>query len=144
MNESSFWAYLKGVMAQCWEATRIETSTALGVPDVTYTIPQGHGWIELKYLQAFPKRATTAVRLAHFTDAQKNWMRQRGRLADAVWLFVRVGNEFFLFDWRQALECETWTAGEWRQQARGFWAGRLDPLAVFKVLKTGGVGEGRG
>lgn len=146
MNESSFWVYLKGLMKQRWDATRIESDTGAGIPDVSYGVPTGNGWIELKYLPAFPKKSSTPIKMSHFTSQQKMWLKRRGRIAGNVWLLVRVEDEFFLFDWQQALLCEAWNQNEWRFLAKGFWSGRIDPDGLYRILSGGcsnGLGEGK-
>ena len=44
-----------------------------GTPDVNYV----EGWIELKNLRSWPKRAATIVRIEHFTEQQRRFLRRR-------------------------------------------------------------------
>lgn len=137
MNEAAFWQHIRTKMRNCWDATRIESDTGLGIPDVSYGVPTGQGWIELKYLAGFPKREDSPVKMCHFTTQQKMWLKRRGRIAGNVWLFVRVADEFFLFDWRQAQTCEEWTANDWRKRSIGYWSGTLDASGLYRIILKG-------
>ena len=135
MNETTFWHYLRERMLGHWEADRIENLCGSGTPDVTFTVPSKHGWIELKYLENFPKRPTTKVKIACFTDQQKLWLTRRGRLAGDCWLFVRVGKEMFLFSWDQVYSVEEWTQAEWRDNACFMTrVGSFNGLKLYKTL----------
>jgi len=102
MDESTFWAYLRRGMKGYWHAQRHEDKLTLGIPDVSYGARKANGWIELKYLPAWPKQAKTEVKIEHYTTEQKRWLRNRGQYGGLCWLFLRVGDEFMLFDWQQA------------------------------------------
>ena len=63
---------------------RIETRTAVGVPDVAITTDRGHGWIELKVGHA----RDGMIDITTMTPQQYNWITQRGLRTGRVWVFV--------------------------------------------------------
>ncbi|MEE8389916.1 MAG: hypothetical protein V3S14_03845 [Anaerolineae bacterium] len=75
------------------DAVPIENPIGPGTPDVNYI----DGWIELKWLRSWPKRRDTIVRLPHFTQRQKRWLRRRHRRGGDAWLLLQVGKEWLLF-----------------------------------------------
>lgn len=131
MDESGFWEQLRSSMRGYWEAQRIESSTGEGIPDVFYTIPGQHGWIELKNLQAMPKRPTTPVKIRHFEALQKHWLAKHGKLGGNCWLLVKAAKEWFLFGYWQVYEVEEWTADEWREKAVLYMSMKFDSRLFF-------------
>ena len=78
-----------------FDAQPVENIGTIGCPDVECTL----GWIELKYLKAWPKRADTLVRFPIYTPQQRSWQRRRRRRGGNVWMLVKVGrNEWLLYD----------------------------------------------
>jgi hypothetical protein len=134
VKEAKLWEILRNGMRGRWHAVRIEDCLSEGVPDVSYGIPSAQGWIELKVLYAFPKRPDTKVKVDHWTSEQKLWMRSRGSISGDVWLFIAVDLEFFLFWWDRALQCENWTADEWRSRANGYWKDKIDFNDFYDTL----------
>lgn len=79
------------------DAHRIEVPTREGVPDVNYA----HGWIELKWLEAWPVRDDTLVRLPHFTQEQRDWLERRCVRGGRAYLLLQVETrplEWLLFN----------------------------------------------
>ena len=68
-----------------------------GVPDVAYAIPRSgwygaaSGWLELKYLPAWPQGALTPVRLPQLRAAQVRWLVDWSRAGGNADLLLRVG-----------------------------------------------------
>lgn len=144
MTETDFWSQIRDGMTGMWVADRIENECGgAGIPDVSFGVAGRNGWMELKYLQAFPRREGTLVRIDHYTIAQKKWLRRRGRVAGDCWLFVRVADEWFLFDWLRAQEVTEWTSGEWREKANGHWQGRMQWKELYALLRDGTFLVGR-
>jgi len=75
-----------------------EDALNAGVPDLSYSGHGRHGWIELKSLAAWPARETTIVRMARYSDSQRNWLRLRWEAAGYTWMLLRVGRAHLLFD----------------------------------------------
>lgn len=73
----------------------IECTIKAGVPDLNYCC----GWIELKYLAAWPARNDTVVRLRHYTDYQRHWLLRRYRIGGNAYLILKVGRcEWLIYD----------------------------------------------
>jgi hypothetical protein len=85
----------------------VENPAFPGTPDVQHI----DGWLELKFLEKWPKRETTTVRIEHFTPQQRCWLFQR-YLACAkrktnhgqafLLLYVEETREHMLFDGKTA------------------------------------------
>lgn len=93
---------------------RVENVLHPGHPDVDYT----HGNIELKYMEAFPVRPETKVRVPKLKGEQVSWITRRALKGGLVWLFVRVGSEWFLWAGRDVWRVrQGLTQAEWREHA---------------------------
>lgn len=103
MNEATLRNYVrprlaaKGVLT-----THHEDALNAGIPDLSYSGGGVNGWIELKWLPAWPKRADTIVKIDHYTKEQKHFLLSRGRAGGRCWLLLRVGREHLLFDHERA------------------------------------------
>ncbi|MDB5177551.1 MAG: hypothetical protein JWN75_1219 [Candidatus Saccharibacteria bacterium] len=99
---------------------RVETASKDGIPDVNYT----YGWIELKTIPAWPKRAATVVAIDHFTPEQRVWGIKRWRAGGLSWHLLRVGNgpdaDWLLFDGETA----------------GRYVGHVDKEKLFTLAHT--------
>ena len=80
------------------DAQAIENPIGPGTPDVNYI----EGWIELKWLRQWPKRAESIVRLSHFTTRQRRWLRNRFERGGNAWLLLQCQQEWLLFSGRDA------------------------------------------
>jgi len=142
MTESGVWAYLKkGMIGTGWHATRIESSSGNGVPDVSFGIPEKNGWMELKYIPEWPKREGTIIKLP-LRPEQKHWIKARGYLSGDVWVFVRIKDTFFILTWEKAMEAyEGWTCQDWLRNATAFWEKRVDFGELCRLIKGGCPGE---
>jgi len=120
-----------------WHVQRHEDKLTLGIPDVSFGIGGGGGWIELKYLHEWPKMVNTVVSIDHYTSEQRRWLRNRGRYNQNCWLFLRVGkDEFMLFDWQQAQMVGQLTKRELIVQCDHIWSGKIDFQALVKILSS--------
>jgi len=72
----------------------VENPCLPGTPDVNYI----EGWIELKWLRAWPKRDDTIVRFDHYTTQQKIWAYLRRRAGGQCWFLMQCGREWLLLD----------------------------------------------
>lgn len=100
MNEATLRNYVrprllkKGILT-----THHEDMLNSGIPDLSYSGGAVNGWIELKWLEAWPKRDATIVKIDHYTKEQKHFLLSRGRAGGRCWLLLRVGDrEHLLFD----------------------------------------------
>ena len=74
------------------------------------------GWIELKCLDAFPAKATTTIKLPHWTNGQRYWAIRHRTCGGNTWLVVQVGDEVFVFNAAE-LATSDWTQAEWRSHS---------------------------
>lgn len=81
-------------------AVPIENRVGLGTPDVNYI----EGWIELKWLRAWPVRPETKVVIEHFTLQQRRWLKKRYEASGNAWLLLQVQREWLLFTGRDAAD----------------------------------------
>jgi hypothetical protein len=103
MGEAALRNYVrKGLRAKGVLTTHHEDALQSGIPDLSYSGGGHHGWIELKFLKAWPKRKETPVRIAHYTEEQRHFLLSRGRAGGRCWLLLRVGREHLLFNHERA------------------------------------------
>ncbi len=89
-----------------FEWGRVENSCSNGMPDITYTLKDMHGWMELKVKEV--KRETTALVLPKFTPSQRNWMVSRSRFNAPVLMLFRAGKYDLLMRAEAALNLSIW------------------------------------
>ena len=123
-----------------WHPSRIESSAGNGVPDIAFGIPRLNGFIELKYRDEWPKKATTKVKVP-LRPEQKHWIKNRQEIAGNVWVLFRIADDFFLISGTQALENmeEGWTKDEWytKYAFSGYWQKRIDFEELYQYLRAG-------
>lgn len=94
MSESNMRTKLIGAL-RLLDAISVENPAGPGTPDVNFI----GGWLECKWLRAWPKRPETPVRLDHpLLPQQKAWLRRRIRRGGSAWVMLQCGREWFLFD----------------------------------------------
>jgi hypothetical protein len=75
---------------------RIESKTEAGISDVLYCI-QGHtGWLELKELEDWPKRASTPVRIHHLMLEQVTFLESWQASGGKAHLLLQVNRNYLL------------------------------------------------
>jgi group I intron endonuclease len=79
--------------------------TGVGMPDVEFA----GGWAELKNIKTWPSRKTTAVRIPHYTDAQRNWLMRRWNAGGYTCLVLQKGEEWFVWSAPAAQQVGTLT-----------------------------------
>jgi len=100
---------------------RVENRVKKDTPDLYFSSkfhcppdrPTSSGWIELKCLDAFPVKATTTIKLPHWTNGQRYWALRHKMRGGITWLVVQVGDEVFLFNAAE-MGANEWTQAEWR------------------------------
>ena len=80
------------------DAWSVENPCRPGTPDVNYI----EGWMELKWVEKWPKRAATPVRLPHFTPQQKLHLRRRWVMGGNAYLLLQVEQDWYLFNGEEA------------------------------------------
>jgi hypothetical protein len=111
MNEKAFWAnHVRKALHQppSSVAWKIQDMYNAGLPDVAYIIDGRTGFLELKRVPAWPKRASSLVPLAA-TREQRRQLLEGREAGGACFLLLSVGKEWFLLD-PLVLEARSWRA----------------------------------
>lgn len=109
----------------------MENPARPGTPDVNYV----YGWIELKWARAWPKKSDTSFLIPHYTNQQRNFIRQRSFLGGDVWVLLKVSDEWLLFDWFAATEyLGQVSEQDLKHQAAKYWKKRLDDKELQSFL----------
>ena len=97
--ESAMWKKVRPfLLAAKLDPVRVENPIHPGTPDVN--LCDGR-WIELKCIPRWPVRASTVVRIAHYTPQQRVWLYRRWKSAPGSTLLlleVRAERQWLLFD----------------------------------------------
>jgi len=75
------------------DAVSVENGVGAGTPDVNHK----YGWIELKSIEAWPKRGGP-LRIEHFTPGQRAWLAKRTKAGGLAHLLIKVENDWVLLD----------------------------------------------
>ena len=135
MNEATLRNYVrKGLHANGILTTHHEDALNPGIPDLSYSGNGVHGWIELKWLEAWPKRADTIVRIPHYTKEQKHFLLSRGRAGGRCWLLLRVGTWHLLMDHERAQRAGELKKGLLLSHSSLSWGGRIDFEQLTRIL----------
>jgi len=114
------------------DAVAVENPARPGTPDVNYI----GGWIECKWLRAWPKRPGTVVRLDHpLLTSQKVWIRRRLRRGGKAWVMLQCGRGWMLF--RGDAACDflgTSTRAELGRHCYAHWPNGLDADELIAIL----------
>jgi len=114
------------------DACAVENPAGPGTPDVNFI----GGFIELKWLRAWPKREGTVVTLDHpLLQSQKVWIKRRIRRGGAVWVLLQCGREWLLFWGDVAVQyLGTETRAELYYHARAVWRKGLDVGELIAII----------
>ena len=138
MSESNMWRNMRKRMHPYWdEATRHEDKFNTGIADVSFVAAVEHGWIELKQMDLWPKRASTIVRCRHFTAQQRNFLKAKGRAGGNTWLFAKIGHEYMLFHWTTARFFGEVNAKDLHDLAFGWWCHKMNWQELGDILSQG-------
>lgn len=103
MTEAAYWKIVHERLSPFGVLRRIENRLELGTPDFAYCLKRPNtlsvpasGWIELKHIDAWPARATTAISIPHLTLEQVMWMEEWDKAGGRVWLLMRVRQDHLL------------------------------------------------
>jgi len=90
---------LEHVAPPHWD--RVENIAGAGTPDLSWSWNGVEGHIELKYRLEWPVNPLTGVRIESVTPHQRLWWRERWRAGGNIYVMVRLGEFYFLFegDW---------------------------------------------
>lgn len=143
MSEAGLWGTMRQQMGanKYWrEATRHEDLLSLGIADVSYVSRFGnHGWIELKKINEWPKRESTIVRIDHYTDDQRMWLKRKGKAGGFTWLFLQIKRDYFLFDWYGAQTIGLVPRKQLDELSYMSWYGKMNWEALSVLLCDGSI-----
>jgi hypothetical protein len=111
----------------------VENPACPGTPDVNHV----QGWIELKQIKEWPSKSGSMVRVEHFTQQQRIWLRNRCRFGGRAHLLIRVGCDWLLLDGRYAADAlGVAPKHELIAHAVAYWPKRLNEEELVRCLKT--------
>ena len=103
MSESEMWNAIRPVLKPL-DPVRVESPISPGLPDVNYV----GGWIELKYVDRWPVRPDTPLKIDHFTKQQRIRHRKRRQAGGKSFVLIKVDKginaQWLLFDGRVAAD----------------------------------------
>lgn len=114
-------------------AIAVENPVLPGTPDVNYV----EGWIELKWIRAWPKGVDTVVRIPHYTVQQRIWHIKRRRAGGQAWWMLRCRSEWLLMDGAlAAIHVNNATKAELIALSGRHWKTGLDAEDLIQYLST--------
>lgn len=98
LDEGTMRSQVTGLLRK-FHAVAVEDACAKGIPDVNCTL----GWLELKSVD-LPKKPDTPVRVPHFTQDQKIFLRLRENAGGLAVLLLKASSWWLVFDAETAYE----------------------------------------
>ena len=125
--------------------TRYENYAGPGTPDVHYCVNGRSGWMEMKYIDGWPVKDATVVKIDHFTPAQRTWLHDYNMAGGRCYVWIGVGDneplqshmcEFFLFDGLEAAMflSKEWTKADWYKKAILYFDKKVDWIEMMGVI----------
>lgn len=116
------------------DAVFVENVMGSGMPDINYV----EGWLELKWLKAWPVRPGTVVKLPEFTPQQRIFLLNRCRAGGSARFLLRVGKEWILLPgiWSALRLGKTATKAEILAAAERYWPVRLIGAELVEHLRN--------
>ncbi len=135
-SERSLWRTARRQLSSYGLLQRIESPLVRGIPDVVYCLLGHAGWLELKEVDAWPARATTALNIPSLTLEQVVFSESWSGAGGSAHLLLQVSRTYLLLDFkmmrkifeRRAVQVEI----ELTALARG--VGRFPKQAVVRTL----------
>lgn len=104
MSEKALWKTFRRELGLYGKLVRIENKVSTGIPDVSYVLRLGltsnfvgSGWVELKYLSAFPTRNQKVV-LEKLRREQVVFAEEWEGAGGTSVLLVQVGKLYYMFN----------------------------------------------
>lgn len=99
-SEEALWNLTRTNLAPFGKMQRIENRFDLGIPDVCWTFQLGYGdgqagWLELKYVNAWPTNEATPLSIPHFTTEQARWAKAWEKTGRSLML-LQVGRDYLM------------------------------------------------
>lgn len=100
---------------------RIETGlTGEGVPDTYFCINGSSGWIESKYINAYPKRETTPIKIK-LSGNQEAWLSTHDKAGGRGFVFLQIGRDYYLFNKNWNKLVKGLLLQDLQEESIGFW-----------------------
>ena len=124
MKESTFYQRVrKMILAEFPSARvdRVENGLVDGMPDVNCCLKGVEVWLELKYVESWPARATTQVLgRKGLRPEQINWHIKQGMAGGRSFILVGIGKETWITDNEYARDVNSWTKEMWESEGMPF------------------------
>jgi len=131
-RENQFKKHLMKIMGTRWDAQSHEDKYSNGIPDLSFGANGVNGWIELKQIPKF--KGSNLVKPDKYTPEQINWIKRRGKKAGHCFIFVKVDDRYFLFDWGWAREiAKGMTKAQYIERSLWYWS-EIDPNQLIDFL----------
>lgn len=75
------------------DPVKVENPAKPGTPDINYI----EGWVELKWLPEWPKRAGTTVKFPKFYPQQRVWLVKRTLAGGKCFVLVQIASIYLLY-----------------------------------------------
>ena len=130
MNEAQERSKVIGILKNL-HPIAVENVTRAGTPDINYV----YGWLELKYLREWPKKARTIVQIPHYTREQRTWAIRRAVCGGRVHLLLRAEDDWLLLPqpWAAMYVGKVGKAAL-IEAAECYWLGRLGAQELLEWL----------
>ena len=141
MNESGLRHYLGKKLRAAFPKAHIiaiENDVLPGTPDMNLCINGAEYWVELKFLDKWPIRPQTPVKIKHFTPVQRLFLRQRWNAGGASFLLLKVGEtrQYLLFIGAHCQGIgETLTTASLLTMAEKVWHNQVDAKELIQIMK---------
>lgn len=121
MNEAGFYQRIRKKILAAFPLSRIdriENNLSSGIPDVSACINGVDVWIELKYAEKWPARASTRLLSRYgLNPDQVNWHIRQATAGGASYVAVGVGRETLVASGADARTINDWTQEDWANNA---------------------------
>lgn len=143
LPEQRLYDWLKRKIGHVAMLERVENRVKKDTPDLYFATGHGQalrprplqGWIELKVLEKFPARATTPVKIPHWTTGQRYWAIRHRAMGGYTWLVVQVEDHIFVFNGAEAAGLvDTWTVLDWERYGQLLHKRNTKTLDVLDAL----------
>lgn len=119
-----------------FDPRRVENAVGPGTPDINFT----GGWIESKWLPAWPARAGSVVKVPKYVPKQRGWHTKRRSAGGLVWVVIEIGSDVLVFDAQDAAPgLGHWTKEQMLRRAKlvmSPWDGRAFRHYIVKACET--------
>lgn len=114
----------------------VENLVAPGTPDINGCFDGVEFWIELKHIPAWPKRASTKIKIDHFTQQQKLWLRRRCKSGGQAYLLIQCQRDWILVWGEKAWNLGLWNFFELQENALGTFSNFINFHELLSLILT--------